>query len=238
MLYIGNTKSGNRWLIMLVCLFFLDVYNAYAINWHNKQVVLIGYSFSLDSKFSKKLLPYDELFPEPPKTVKEDRIYSFFKLISYEMLKNTLQKELDLFILPVNVYGRRFDYDSYGFPKTSIEKAQRWGDAKYYLKVHIGIEASPESGVFGSKPASLDTDLEPDEYLRPRVKVELTFYKSRGVISFASYSSTMQWQTPLVLEPTVLDGLVNTQDRTDMRTLREALNLGMSAIVEEIEKKK
>ena len=207
-----------------------------AKNLRNKQVVLIGYSFSLDSKIRKKLAPYEELFPDLPRGVKgKDRVYSRLKAISYEMLRMRLEKGLSLFILPVNVYGRRFDYDDYGFPDTGIEKAQRWGDAKMYLKVHISLVASPESSLFTSKPEDLDTELEPDEYLRPQVKVELTFYKSKGIIPYANYSSEMQWQTPLVLEPTVLDGLVNTMDRTDLRTLREAIELGVSAIVEKIE---
>lgn len=222
--------------VVLFGFVFLTPKTLSAKNLRNKQVVLIGYSFSLDSKIRKKLAPYEELFPDLPRGVKgKDRVYSRLKAMSYEILKLRLEKGLSLFILPVNVYGRRFDYDDYGFPDTGIEKAQRWGDAKMYLKVHIALVASPESSLFGSKPDDLDTELEPDEYLRPQVKVELTFYRSKGVIPYASYSSEMQWQTPLVLEPTVLDGLVNTMDRTDLRTLREALDLGMSAIVEKIE---
>ncbi len=231
-----SSRSILRILVVIAIAVILLPTRLAAKNLRNRQVVLIGYSFSLDSKIRKKLSPYEELFPDLPRGVKgKDRVYSRLKALSYEMLKNRLEKEISLFIMPVNIYGRRFDYDDYGFPDTGIEKAQRWGDAKLYLKMQIAVEASPESSLFGSKPKDLDTELEPDEYLRPKIKVELTFYRSKGVIPYASYSSEMQWQYPLVLEPTVLDGLVNTLDRTDLRTLREALELGMSAIVEKIE---
>lgn len=231
------TRSWSITILLFVVLF--PFHTVGAVNLRNKQAVLIGYSFSLDSKIRKKLIPYEELFPEPPRGTKNpDKVYRHLKFTAYEMLRLRLEKDLSLFIMPVNIYGRRFDYDKDGFPDTSIGKAQRWGDAKFYVKASISLEASPESGLFSSKPSDLDTDLEPDEYLRPRIKVSLTFYKSKGVIPLATIESETQWQTPLVLEPTMLDGLVNSMDRTDLRTLREAMELGIGAIVDKIETKK
>lgn len=201
----------------------------------NQQVAVIEFDFSLHPLIRKKMIPYEGLYPELPPNVKGgDEVFWHLKSFCFELLKSQLESEIGMIVMPLNSYGKRFSYDRYGFPTMNIERAQRRGDARYYLKIKMDIQASPESTVTLGRIEGLETDLKPEDYLRPNIKIDLIFYRRTGVVPFRQYSTSTQWQTPILLQPRMLDGIVNSQVQYDRSTLREAIMLGIVGVVDEI----
>ncbi|PIE84347.1 MAG: hypothetical protein CSA07_02270 [Bacteroidia bacterium] len=201
----------------------------------NKEVALIEFDFSLDEDVRRKMVPYEELFPSLPSSVSEgDPVFFLLKAYTYQTFQRQAERSLSLLLMPLNAYGKQWEYDQYGFPATNIELAQRRGSSKIYVRLKVEVLRSPESGLsLGAGPA-VETHLKPKDYLRPRVKINATFYPKLGVVPIAVYESDFQWENPVLLQPTMLDGLVNSRLRRDRASLREILDTGVSSIIEEI----
>lgn len=222
-------------LVLLVASLVLDAGLAHAQRISNKQYALIEYTFTLHSDIRDKIRPFEGLFPTPPSQYSNlDPVYFRLKGLCFENLKQRLERECGMYILPLYTYGRHFTYDKEGFPSMPIERAQRKGNAKYYMALSIAIQTSPESSVTVSGEKYRDSILSPQEYLRPKVEVTVTIYPRLGIIPKARYSTAVQWMTPIRMEPTMLDGIVNSKPRYDRTSLLEAINLGLSAVIEEI----
>lgn len=221
--------------IGLVLAFALGARDASARNYKNRQYALISYSFSIHPDVRQKLSPFDGLFPQnPDEYSRVDPVYFRLKGLCFDRMKMRFERELSLFILPLRVYGKQYNYDSEGYPSMLIEVAQRRGNAKYYLGLDVKILTSPESsaGVPGEKYR--DSLLSPSDYLRPRVEITVTMYPRLGIVPSERYNSAMQWQTPIRLEPTLLDGIINSKRSYDRTTLLEVIDMGVEAIIEEI----
>lgn len=228
----------NRYIGILLLLFGITLAQPLAarrVRIKNKQLALIAFDFTVHSTVRGKMLPYEGLFPLLPSRLSSgDPIFFRLKSYCYESFQRQAERNLRCILMPLNTFGHEWKYDEYGFPDTNIELAQRRGDAKYYLKLEMDVLASPESGLgFASGPKE-KTDLRPKDYLRPEIKFKLTLYKKRGVVPYAVFESDYQWETPVLLQPTMLDGLVNTQVRNDRTTVREILDMGISAIIDEV----
>lgn len=201
----------------------------------NKEVALIEFDFKLDDDVRRKMLPYEELFPSLPSSIEEgDPVYFLLKAYTYQTFQRQAERSLSLLLMPLNAYGKQWDYDQYGFPATNIELAQRRGASKVYVKLVAEVMRSPESGISLGAGPEVETDLKPKDYLRPRVKINATFYPKLGVVPIAVFESDYQWENPVLLQPTMLDGLVNSRLRRDRASMREILDMGVSAIIEEI----
>lgn len=206
-----------------------------ARNFKNRQYALISYSFSIHPDVRQKISPFDGLFPQnPDEYSRVDPVYFRLKGLCFDRLKMRFERELSLFILPLRIYGRQYNYDSEGYPSMLVEVAQRRGNAKYYIALDVKILTSPESSaaVLGEKYR--DSLLSPNEYLRPRIEITTTMYPRLGIVPSDRYASVMQWQTPIRLEPTLLDGIINSKRRHDRTTLLEAIEMAVETAIEDI----
>ena len=61
-------------------------------------------------------------------------------------------------------------------------------------------------------------------------------YPRLGIVPTDRYVSTMQWQTPIRLEPTLLDGIINSKRRRDRTTLLEVIEMAVETVIEDIKK--
>lgn len=234
----GVARLIGQVLILLLCLQLGAVEPVQAQRLKNKQMALINFNFSLHPDVRAKMVSFEGLYPSlPRKQRKGDPVQGRLKAVCYELVRYRLQKEFGVMVLPLNTYGKRFKYDVYEFPEMNIEVAQRRGDAKFYFSLDMMIDTSPESISTLSPNAYRDSILRPKDYLRPNIKITFTLYPRLGVIPEERFSSTTQWPTPILLQPTMLDGIVNSQFRYDRMTLREAIELGIDGLVEEIRKK-
>lgn len=210
----------------------------YAQRLKNKQMALIDFRFTIHPDVRTKMIPYEGLFPSlPRKQRKGDPIYGRLKAICFELVRYRLQREFGVIVMPLNTYGKQFKYDLYGYPIMTIEVAQRRGDARFYFSLDMEIGTSPESISPLSPDAYKDSILSPKDYLRPNIKLTFTLYPRLGIIPEERYSRSTQWPTPILLQPTMLDGIVNSQFRYDRMTLNEAIELGIDGLIEEIKGK-
>lgn len=208
---------------------------ASARNFRNRQYALISYSFSIHPDVRQKISPFDGLFPQnPDEYSRVDPVYFRLKGLCFDRLKMRFERELSLFILPLRIYGKQFNYDSEGYPSMLIEVAQRRGNAKYYLGLDVKILTSPESSSAVSGEKYRDSLLSPNEYLRPKIEITVTMYPRLGIVPSDRYVSEMQWQTPIRLEPTLLDGIINSKRRRDRTTLLEAIEMAVETVIEDI----
>lgn len=208
---------------------------AQARNFKNRQYALISYSFSIHPDVRQKISPFDGLFPQnPDEYSRVDPVYFRLKGLCFDRLKMRFERELSLFILPLRIYGRRYNYDSEGYPTMLVEVAQRRGNAKYYIALDVKILTSPESSAAVPGEKYRDSLLSPNEYLRPRIEITTTMYPRLGIVPSERYASVMQWQTPIRLEPTLLDGIINSKRRHDRTTLLEAIEMAVETAIEDI----
>lgn len=208
---------------------------AQARNFKNRQYALISYSFSIHPDVRQKISPFDGLFPQnPDEYSRVDPVYFRLKGLCFDRLKMRFERELSLFILPLRIYGRQYNYDSEGYPSMLVEVAQRRGNAKYYISLDVKILTSPESSAAVPGEKYRDSLLSPNEYLRPRIEITTTMYPRLGIVPSDRYASVMQWQTPIRLEPTLLDGIINSKRRHDRTTLLEAIEMAVETAIEDI----
>lgn len=208
---------------------------AQARNFKNRQYALISYSFSIHPDVRQKISPFDGLFPQNPDEYSQiDPVYFRLKGLCFDRLKMRFERELSLFILPLRIYGRQYNYDSEGYPTMLVEVAQRRGNAKYYIALDVKILTSPESSAAVPGEKYRDSLLSPNEYLRPRIEITTTMYPRLGIVPSERYASVMQWQTPIRLEPTLLDGIINSKRRHDRTTLLEAIEMAVETAIEDI----
>lgn len=206
-----------------------------ARNFKNRQYALISYSFSIHPDVRQKISPFDGLFPQnPDEYSRVDPVYFRLKGLCFDRLKMRFERELSLFILPLRIYGRQYNYDSEGYPSMLVEVAQRRGNAKYYIALDVKILTSPESSAAVPGEKYRDSLLSPNEYLRPRIEITTTMYPRLGIVPSDRYASVMQWQTPIRLEPTLLDGIINSKRRHDRTTLLEAIEMAVETAIEDI----
>lgn len=208
---------------------------AQARNFKNRQYALISYSFSIHPDVRQKISPFDGLFPQnPDEYSRVDPVYFRLKGLCFDRLKMRFERELSLFILPLRIYGRQYNYDSEGYPSMLVEVAQRRGNAKCYISLDVKILTSPESSAAVPGEKYRDSLLSPNEYLRPRIEITTTMYPRLGIVPSDRYASVMQWQTPIRLEPTLLDGIINSKRRHDRTTLLEAIEMAVETAIEDI----
>lgn len=224
---------GSGFFLLVALL--LAPQGAQARDFKNRQYALISYSFSIHPDVRQKISPFDGLFPQnPDEYSRVDPVYFRLKGLCFDRLKMRFERELSLFILPLRIYGRQYSYDSEGYPSMLVEVAQRRGNAKYYIALDVKILTSPESSAAVSGDKYRDSLLSPNEYLRPRIEITTTMYPRRGIVPSDRYASVMQWQTPIRLEPTLLDGIINSKRRHDRTTLLEAIEMAVETAIEDI----
>ena len=227
-------KCVGSGFLLLVALLWAPQ-GAQARNFKNRQYALISYSFSIHPDVRQKISPFDGLFPQNPDEYSQvDPVYFRLKGLCFDRLKMRFERELSLFILPLRIYGRRYTYDSEGYPSMLVEVAQRRGNAKYYIALDVKILTSPESSAAVPGEKYRDSLLSPNEYLRPRIEITTTMYPRLGIVPSERYASVMQWQTPIRLEPTLLDGIINSKRRHDRTTLLEAIEMAVETAIEDI----
>lgn len=224
---------GSGFLLLVALLWAPQ--GAQARNFKNRQYALISYSFSIHPDVRQKISPFDGLFPQnPDEYSRVDPVYFRLKGLCFDRLKMRFERELSLFILPLRIYGRQYNYDSEGYPSMLVEVAQRRGNAKYYISLDVKILTSPESSAAVPGEKYRDSLLSPNEYLRPRIEITTTMYPRLGIVPSDRYASVMQWQTPIRLEPTLLDGIINSKRRHDRTTLLEAIEMAVETAIEDI----
>ncbi len=213
--------------ISVFILLFVIPFQVGSINYRDKEITLISFSVNIHSDTKKYLEQFNSYFPSA-KNSSADNIIAKIKEQTWGSLTDILQREIGMIILPINTLGSSISYDDYGFPDVSVGKAQRKGFSKYYMKIDVQIE--PEISPYPVNiKAKKDSTIRPVKLkngeIKPVVIITLTTYPNNGIIPLGKYvgysEASTVWSPGDVL---ILDGLVNSNYKTDLTTLMSLVN--------------
>lgn len=192
--------------LILVC--FSTILTAQ--NYTNKQLALISYNYTVLQNIKPQFDEFSHLFSGigGPKV---DKVISALKTNSWILLKERLEEETGMYILPIDAHGREFTYDEYGFPNMSINKALRKGSSPFYIKIAVTIadqSGKSEKG-YGSAPKKDAKTADPidKQAVLPAITIEVTTYTKNGIIPLQKVIGTAVASEPWVLNDASFQGL-------------------------------
>jgi len=145
-----------------------------------QQFTLIGYTIQLSDDFQEA---GGNVAKTLDNTGYPDKLHEFFAHQTYSQLVRLFEKELNIYVLPVNSLGKKARYDDLGYPEVSIQKAIREGSTKYFLKVDVNIQLDNQSKkVKGYNPA--------DGYAQPVVAINVSLYSNKGYMPVKTATGT------------------------------------------------
>ncbi|MCB2195895.1 MAG: hypothetical protein KQH79_08540 [Bacteroidetes bacterium] len=197
-----------NFIIVVLFLFFIG--SATGQNIKNKQFTLISYNLTVDKGFADEISSL-EPFIETIKTYNDpgnEKLKAILVHIIYYTLKENLEKELEIEILPINTFMREVDYDDYGYPDANIRTALRKGDSRFYFKVDANLETLTKDKQDES-PDLFENVEKPFTY--PQLTLDITVYNNEGIIPVAKWTGITTPKYPLTINSYFLKGFDNTE---------------------------
>lgn len=195
--------------LLLAIIITLASFNAQAQKkkFLKREVALISYNITIGETYIQKFAPYEGDF-SPNKNTELSPLKSQLYITSWEMIKQALESQTGMYILPIDAYGNKFSYNNYGFPNTAASKAIKKGESKYYLKFDISIkpEDSQVHSILTAKPDSLA--LGPNQ-IQPILKIDVVIFPNNGIIPVCKTSVETKSATALEVNSALFDGLAN-----------------------------
>jgi len=196
--------------ITLLIFCFIIFSSIHGQNIRNKQFSLVSYNLSVSKDFAEEissLQPYIESI----KTYNDpgnEKLKAILVHIIYYTLKENLEEELEVEILPINTFMRNVKYDDYGYPDASIREALRKGDSKFYFKVSADLNTLTKDQRNENPDMFKDIDF-PVTY--PELTIEITVYNNEGIIPVDKWTGTSTPKYPLAVNEYLLKGFDNTE---------------------------
>lgn len=200
----------RRTLIALtICTMTLTSLSAQSKKFYKRETALIFYELTIDGGYMQKFEQYEQLF-SPSKDSKRHPIKNQMLYTSWDMVRQALEQQTGMLIVPMDAYGKRFTYNDYGFPNMTANKAISKGESRYYLRFDISLkpEANPIYSTNAQKPDSLLTVLEPNQ-IQPILTIDITIYPNKGVLPVCKATITHKAPEPMELNAELFDGFVN-----------------------------
>ncbi len=195
---------------ILFFLVFLISASISAQNIKNKQFSLINYNLSISNDFIEELIKL-ESFIDNIKTYNDpgnEKLKAILVHIIYYNLKENLERELEMEILPINTFMRNVKYDDYGYPKTNIRNALRKGNSRFYFKVAANLESLTKKKKDESPEIFENIDY---SVTYPQLSIEITVYNNKGIIPVAKWFGVTSPKYPLAINEYLLKGFDNTE---------------------------
>ncbi len=199
----------NRFIVLLIVILFTSS-ALLAQNIKNKQFSLISYSLSISKDINNELATLQP-FIETIKTYNDpgnEKLKAILVHIIYYNLKENLEKELEIEILPINTFMRSVKYDDYGYPDANIREALRKGDSRFYFKVTATLESLTKSKLEES-PDLFENIEKPFTY--PQLTMEITVYNNEGILPVDKWTGITTPKYPLTVNQYLLKGFDNTE---------------------------
>ncbi|MFP4041777.1 MAG: hypothetical protein ACLFT6_03350, partial [Bacteroidales bacterium] len=198
-------KNPKKYILIIIALLFVQV--ASAQNYSNKQFALINYKLEISKEFRKDLKPLKSFIKgaEVHNKDAKDKLKAIMIHHFYYHLADELKDNLKISILPVDTHMQKVKYDEFGYPKESISKILRVGDASHYFKVKIKINSLTKD--MKKKDPKLD-----DEITFPEIKLEVSVYNNEGVIPIDKWHGKITTQSPLMVKKSLFSGLVKDSE--------------------------
>ncbi|HPX05121.1 MAG TPA: hypothetical protein PLC17_04220 [Tenuifilaceae bacterium] len=234
-------RSSIRYIALAVAALLPAV--SLAINYNNKQIAVISYSVSVDEVCMQKIKTFEDLFPSVEKS-NADRIIARITDVSYAFFEEHLEREVGMYILPLNAFGSKFDYDIYGYPDMSINKAMRKGNSKYYMKVELLITHKPADtngklfGIINDTTPSQE-EVKSENYVetvQPVILYNVTMYSEKGVLPIDKFSAEIAPEEARPLTKEFFYGLINNEHKDDGSTLMSIIDQAIARLARNIKK--
>ncbi len=200
-----NTK--RYYLLILLALFTIALN---AQNIRNKQFSLFNYKLSVSNDFVEKTSDL-EAFIDNIKTYNDpgnEKLKAVLIHIIYYNLKEKLEEELEIEILPINTFMRNVKYDDYGYPDANIRQALRKGNSRFYFSVHAKLESLLKNKLDESPELFEDIDY---RVVYPELTIEVTVFNNEGIIPIAKWIGATTPKYPLAINEYLLKGFDNTE---------------------------
>lgn len=195
---------------VLFFLAFLISTSISAQNIKNKQFSLFSYELSISNDFVEELVEL-ESFIDNIKTYNDpgnEKLKTILVHIIYYSLKENLERELEMEILPINTFMRNVKYDDYGYPKTNIRDALKKGYSRFYFRVKVNLESLTKKKK-DENPEKFENIDYPVTY--PQLSIEITVYNNEGIIPVAKWNGVTTPKYPLAINEYLLKGFDNTE---------------------------
>lgn len=200
-------RYKNIFLIILVS--FL-INTSYGQKLENKQFTLLSYNLNISDDITDELSEL-ESYVDGIKTYNDpgnNKLEAIFVHIIYFTLKEKMEEQLGVEILPINTFLRKVKYDDYGYPKTNIRTALKKGYSKYYFKVDAKVESITES----KKKENADQFEGIDHpVIIPQITLNITVYNKEGVVPIFKWEGSSESKYPLAIDEYLLKGFDNKE---------------------------
>jgi len=195
----------------ILSMFMLFSFALNAQNIKNKQFSLISYDLTISNDFEEEITEL-QTFIQDIKTYNdlgsENKLKAVLIHTIYYTLKEKLEAELEMEILPINTFMRNVKYDDFGYPDANIRQALRKGDSRFYFSLDVKLEAITKDKREESPELFENRDY-PVVY--PTLSIEITVYNNEGIIPVAKWIGSTTPKYPLAINEYLLKGFDNTE---------------------------
>ncbi len=200
-------QTKRYFLFIVIALFTTTLLGQ---NIRNKQFSLFSYELTISKDLVEELSEL-ESFVDGIETYNDpgnEKLKAIFVHTLFYNLKENLQNELEMEILPVNTFMREIKYDDFGYPKSNIREALKKGFSRFYFKVEVEFESLTEKKREESPELFEDIDY---NVTYPQINFHITVYNNQGVIPVAKWDGSSTAKYPLAINNYLLKGFDNTE---------------------------
>lgn len=200
-------QTKKHFLLIIIVLFSTTLFGQ---NIKNKQFSLFSYELSISKDLVEELSEL-ESFVDGIKTYNDsgnEKLKAIFVHTLFYNLKDNLQNELEMEILPVNTFMREVKYNDFGYPKTNIREALKKGYSRFYFKIEVDFESILKEKREDNPELFKDIN---HSVTYPQISMKITVYNNQGVIPVAKWSGSSTAKYPLAVNKYLLKGFDNTE---------------------------
>ncbi len=185
-----------------------------APKYKNKQLALFAYNLSADQLTMAQLNKHASLFETDAKI---DAIGKALRNRIFGLIKERLEREIGLGILPIESFQNAINYDKYGFPSGNINKVIRTGNSKLYFKIDVSITGVSDGGTSTN--------------IKPTVAITVTIFNNKGIIAADKFQGVGTLNESVSTEASLVDGLANNKPFEDKSNLMAVVNEAVSDLI-------
>ncbi len=217
-------------LLTLACAILAN--DSFAQKYRKKETTLISFKIYITPDYMAKFSEYSNLFRKPVKPG-VNRITSHLTSDIWDMVKQKLTSDVGMLILPIDAYGNKFNYDQYGFPDVSINKALQRGNSKLYIKVDVEISPEFESKYLTKSSSDSSTQLVQLTYneIKPKITIKMNIFNDKGVVPVANCIGEAVSSKVITLNDKYFDGFVNTNIAVPHETLYKLVDQAIKGLI-------
>lgn len=128
-------------LLLTSLLVFGSIFSATAqkAKYKNQKAALFSYDFILTPALENKLLAF-----EPYITLKtqedQSKLIAMLRHNCLELVQHHIDQTYSMSFSPINYFGSEVKYDEYGYASTTIQKAIKISQSKYFFKIYAKLD--------------------------------------------------------------------------------------------------